>query len=607
MAISRRSTKRAAVAAALATGLVLSGSSIAGAATTEPSAQPDTNPSTLRVATSGFVDTMNPFISIYLTPTQIIRYTYENLVQWSNEDGSPAPGLAESWDASEDGKTWTFTLHPDMKWSDGEPLTAEDVVYTYQLMLDDQALQVSNGSEVDNLASIEATDDRTVVMQLENPQAANPGTGVPVVPKHIWENIDDKAGYANDKDVVGSGPFVLASYDANQQIVLTANEHFWAGKPKMDRIQFIYYTNADARIQALRSGDVDLVTSLSATQFETLQGAEGITTQSGINRRYSSIAINPGYTTRDGQPFGNGSAALHEKEVRQAIRLGIDTETLRDKIFKGNAQPATAFIPSSYPDWHLKEDNPVIVGYDPEAAKQLLDGAGWVPGADGIREKDGQRLSIRLGVNADSATENAMAEFIVEWLKEIGIEVQRDTSDSDTLMSEMDKGNFDLAFSGWGLDPDPNYQLGINTCAQRPTNTDGTGGTTQSGYCNPEFDRLYEQQKVEMDHNKRMEIVQEMQAMWYDEAVEVVYGYVNSLEAYRSDRVEGWTLMPADGGMIYGQAGNYGFRTVAPVGEGGNQGGLPVGAWIAIGAVVLLGLAGLVYAMMRRRTSDDRE
>ncbi len=229
----------------------------------EATATPEADATTFRIATSGFVDTFNPFVSIYLLPTNTIRYVYEYLVQNSAEDGSPTKGLADDWEVEDDGMTWVYTLQDDLLWSDDEPITSADVVYTYEQMMTVPELSVANGNLVSNFESVEAPDDKTVVIRLKTPQAPNPGTEVPIVPKHIWEEIDDPATYANDTDVVGSGPYVLESYSANQSITLRANPNFWQGAPKVDRIQYVYYTNSDAQVQALRAGEVDFVSGLT--------------------------------------------------------------------------------------------------------------------------------------------------------------------------------------------------------------------------------------------------------------------------------------------------------------------------------------------------------
>lgn len=564
---------------------------------------------TFRIATSGFVDSFNPFVSIYLTPTNIIRYMYEYLVQNNAEDGSPTKGLADSWDTEDGGATWIYTLQDDLKWSDGEPITADDVVYTYTQMMEVPELAVANGNLVTNFESVEARDEKTVVITLKGPQASNPGLEIPVVPQHVWEAVENPAEFANDKDVVGSGPYLLESYEPNQRITLKANPNFWQGKPAVDRIQYVYYTNSDAQVQALRSGEVDLVTGLSPTQYEALEGAKGITVHSGEGRRYHSFSLNVGLITRDGVPYGTGHEALKDREVRQALRLGTDTEKLLENVLDGLGVHATSFIPASFSKWTLPADDPVIMDYDPEAAKQKLDEAGWVVGADGVREKDGKKLDLRLLVDAEDLQEQSIAEYFVPWMEEIGVKITVESTDSDTISAKSVEGDYDIYFSGWSVNPDPDYQLGINLCSTLPTGTDGSGGTSQDGYCNPEFDALYEQQRAELDETKRQQIVHDMLALNYTDTAQIATWYANSLEAYRSDRFTGFTLQPKDGGIIANQAGYWGYLTLKPVDDasaGGGE-GAPVGL-IVVGVVIVLVIIGVVvFMLLRRRRIADVE
>lgn len=573
-----------------------------------PAVTPDSSPTTLRIATSGFVDSFNPFTSIYLTPTNIFRYMYESLVQNDAEDGSPTEGLAESWETNEEGTVWTYTLHEGLTWSDGEPLTASDVKWTYDQMMEVPEMGTANGGLVASFESVEAPDDRTVIINLSEPQAPNPGTEIPIVPEHIWSEIDNPVEYPNDADTVGSGPFILKSYSQNQSIELVANPDFWRGAPKIDRIQYVYYTNSDAMVQALRAGEVDLVTGLSPTQFEALEGVENITTHSGQGRRYTSIAINPGFETRDGQPFGENHPALEDVEVRQAIRQGIDLQTLFEQVLDSQGVVATSFVPAAFPDWHLSDDSDAIMGYDPEAAKAQLDAAGWTEGSDGIREKDGEKLALTLLVDADTPIEQAAAEFLVPWMKEIGIDLTADTRDGDTISTDVMAGKYDMYFSGWSLNPDPDYQLGINTCANLPTETDGSGGTSQDGYCDPAFDELFAQQHTELDPEARMDIVEQMLEMNYESSVQVALWYPNSLEAYRSDRFDNFTLQPAEDGIIANQAGYWGYMTVEPVGDSqAGGGGASTGLLIAGGVVAVLVVGGLIFWLVRRKNAADVE
>ncbi len=184
--------------------------SLSGLALTTPAhADGDHKSGPIKVSMINDVDTFNPFTAVLLQSTGINRYQYESLVGYG-KNSEPAPGIADKWETSEDGKTWTFTIPENRKWSDGKAITADDVAFTYTSIMKTTALQAANGGLVTNIADVKATDPQTVVMTLKSAQAPNPGQEIPIVPKHIWEN-EDAAKFAADKDVVGSGPFTITT------------------------------------------------------------------------------------------------------------------------------------------------------------------------------------------------------------------------------------------------------------------------------------------------------------------------------------------------------------------------------------------------------------
>ncbi|MBM6589427.1 ABC transporter substrate-binding protein [Brevibacterium sp. RIT 803] len=563
----------------------------------------------LRIATDGFIDSFNPFTSFYLMPTNTFKYMYENLVGNSAEDTQVSEGLATEWDTDSEGKVWTYKIRPDMKWSDGEPLTAKDVSWTYNQMMEKEELSVANGALVENFDKVETPDDQTVVITLKDPQANNPGQEIPVVPEHIWSKVDKPGEFKNDEKTVGSGPFQLESYEANKSVTLKANPNFWRGEPKLDEIQYRYYTNSDAQVQAIRSGEVDFITGLTPEQFKAIEGADNVETNVGNGRRFQGISINSGLADAEDKEFGTGNEALKDKKVRQAIRAGIDIDTLRDQVLQDYGQPATSFVPSVYETWALPKDDPAISGFDVEKAKKLLDDAGWKEGSDGIREKDGEKLQLRFLTDSDATVEQNTAKFLKPWMKDIGISLKNEASDVDTVSERTTKGDYDMYYSGWSLGPDPDYQLFINTCDSRP-DADGNGGTSQDGYCNKDFDKLYQQQHVELDEGKRADLVHQALAQHYEDAASITLWYPNQLEAFRSDRFTGFTKQPSEGGIIANQVGYWGYSSVEPASAedaSGEGGGMGAGGWIGIAVAAIVVIGGGGFLISRRKKSDDRE
>lgn len=568
-----------------------------------------------KYALASDVDSLNPFLQVFGVTDAMMTYQYEPLVTWSPEDNTEFPAIAETWEVSEDAKTWTFHLEEGAKWSDGEPIVAEDVKWTVEAIQQNDALKTARGSLVENIAKVEAPDETTVIYRMAEPQAPNPGTDLPIVPSHIWSKLDDPAEFKNDRDTVGSGPFIITEYAKSSGVTMVSNPNYRHGQAKIDDLIFVPYKNADAAVQALKSGEVDLVDDMTVAQFKSLQNVEGVSAISGTGKGFSAMAINPGAKDIDGNDLGNGNPVLQDTVVRQAIVRAIDNETMRKRVLEGLAVPGTGTVPPLYPRFFWKVD-PVDLplAYDPEAANKLLDDAGYEKGADGVRlDKSGNPISLRLMGRSSSSAHQQNADFVVPWLKEIGIDVKVNMLSDSQVNDESVLGNYDMYFTGWNVGPDPDFILSINLCSSRP-NADGTGATSESNWCDPEFDELYAQQRSETDEAKRADIILEMQKIKYNAAVNNIMYYADRFQAYRSDRFTGAQMQPADGGVLMRQNGPWGVYSLTPV-EGAASGGSgDVAAsggsatWWVVGGIAAVVVIGSGIVLSRRRSqADDRE
>lgn len=569
----------------------------------------------LKVAVTADIDNFNPFKTVLLTSTQINRMQYESLVAWG-PDNKLTEGLANKWEATPDAKTWTFTIPQGRVWSDGQPITAEDAAWTFQQMQQKKELQTANGSLVENVASVEAKDPQTVVITMRQPQASNPGNELPIVPKHIWEKLD-AAKTNNDlsdgKPIVGSGPFLMTKYVKGQSIELTANPKFFRGAPKIGGITYVYYKNLDAAVQGLRSGEIDLVNGLTPAQFNSLKGQQGITANNGEGRRYQALAINPGAVDAAGKPLGDGNPALQNPQVREAILTAIDNKVLLDRVLGGLGKTGITQEPPVYPDYFGLASGASQRTFDPAKANQLLDQAGYRKGPDGMRvDPSGKPLKLRLMGRSSDATHAQLADFVKQWMGDIGIPLETSMVTNTQVNNDSTLGKYDLYFTGWSIGPDPDYQLSINLCSSRP-NADGSGATSENNWCDPKFDQLYAQQHAELDPAKRADLVKQAWTVAYQaNVIDVIY-YADYLEAYRSDRFSGFTKQPLNTGTITNQNGYWGYYGATPVQAGDNQaqtaggGGSNTGLWIGIGVVALLALVGGFLAMRRRKPAEDRE
>lgn len=582
----------------------------------------------LRIGVVREVDTLNPFMSITLMGTSILRSQFEFLTTYSQGSMTPEGALAEKWETSDDKLTWTYHFRKNVKWSDGKPVTAKDAAWTFQKMLDDDAASTANGSYITQWESVKATDDWTLQIKTKVPQATMDALDIPIVPEHVWSKMSDITA-APEFPMVGNGPYYITEFKEAQFTKMKANKHYWRGAPKVDEVHFIYYSNSDAAVSALQSGEVDLINPLTPTQYDALQGDPDIQLNNAQNRRFNELLLNPGAATADGTPIGNGNPALKDVKLRQAIAQAIDTKTLVDKVWGGYATEAAGYIPPMFKDFAWEPSGDQVRKFDLDAANKALDEAGYKKGSDGVRlDKQGKPLNLRLLTHAERDVDENASPFIKGWLKEVGIEVTIEPKSDNQVNEETTRGEYDLAISGWSANPDPDYVLSLQTCASRP-NADGTGATPDSFLCDKEYDELYAKQLSEFDRNKRIDIVKQMQEILYDRATLVIFGYDNALEAFRKDTFEGFPQQPTGSGVIMFQQSYWGLLGATPKGEGpvpvydGSQGagsgegttdaagedssntGLILG--IVGGVIVVVLVVGLLVARGRRKTADDRE
>jgi peptide/nickel transport system substrate-binding protein len=249
---------------------------------------------------------------------------------------------------------------------------------------------------------------------------------VPILPEHIWKNIDEKevSTFDNEKNAVGSGAFKLEERKTGQFVRLSANKSWWGGAPKIDEVVFRVFNNADAEIQALRKGETDFADQLDAAPFNSLKSTEGITTVPGEYSGFDELAFNTGAALDTGQPIGDGHPALKDKRVRQAIAHAIDKKALVDRVLGGYGTEATGIIPAIYKDLTFQPSETEAYTFDLAEANRLLDAAGYKDtNGDKVREMpDGSRpLRFRLFTRQESNTSQQSVQFIRGWLRDIGI------------------------------------------------------------------------------------------------------------------------------------------------------------------------------------------
>jgi len=511
-------------------------------------------PSVVRIGWAAGPDSLNIGVAWLGTAYTISELTYSSMYELKL-DGSLAFDLATDVKHSDDGLVYTYTIREGVKFHDGQPLTAKDVAFTYNLVMDHEDFPTLH-SYTDHFVSVEAPDDKTVVITLDEaiPNIESKLVFLYIFPEHIWKDhtgkppADDtvtpepnQAADFENLEMIGSGPFKMLEYKPNEFIRLGVNKDYYGGAAKVDEVIFQIFSNSDVLVQALKTGQVDMITGVPNTSVELLKTDNNIKVVSGapLSPDLADIIFNmvdPANCPVDDGGLCTGHPALRDKQVRVALAHATDKKKIIDVILLGLGDPGIALIPKGTGEWF----NSDIKDYEFDIAKanQILDDAGYkdVDG-DGVREMpDGSRsLIFRMNWPSSDATAPRLADLLAETWKQVGVKLEMQAVESDALTAQCCPVlDYDVILWGWIADPDPNTLLIIPTTDQIPT------GYNESGYSNPHYDELFAAQGLELDHAKRVAMVHEMQAIIHDDAPYIIPYYASAIEAYRVDRFKGW-------------------------------------------------------------------
>ncbi|PZG43242.1 4-phytase [Spongiactinospora gelatinilytica] len=384
---------------------------------------------------------------------------------------------------SEDGKTVTFTLRQGVKFHDGKPLTSEDVEYTYEALLDPKNNSPIRGDYA-AIKEVAAPDPAKVVFRLNHPYAPLPQrTTLGIVPKGTLEKTKP----------VGSGPYKFVSWTPGDKVVLEANKDYWGGAPAISRLVLAFAPDDNVRATRLRAGEFD-ATVLPPKAAAGFRGQQGLTVYDAHTADYRGVS------------WPMKQPVTGDKAIRQAVDLAIDRQAIVDAILAGAGTPAYGPI-SPDTAWH----NPVVTGKtDQEAAKRLLDEAGYKPGADGIRAKDGRRAEFTLMYPAGDSLRKELALAVASDAKKIGIAVEPAGLDWDAIEPRMAK---DALIMGYGSPYDPdyiNYEMFHSKYA-------GEGFFNPGHYNNPKVDELLDQGRESADDAVRKQAYRDFQKIIHDD------------------------------------------------------------------------------------------
>jgi peptide/nickel transport system substrate-binding protein len=495
---------------------------------------------TVRVGYGGSPDSLNPGLGLLAEGYIMYELVYDTPIT-IDLDGNYVPELAEEWSVSDDGLTWTLDLVEGATFHDGTPLTADDVKYSLELWRDHEDwpyLSVYG----DVFEDIQAPDEQTVIITLTNPVGNFESRMVfmYVVPQAIWEEVEDPVAFDN-AEMIGSGPFKLAEYRQGEFVRLEANDDYWGAPPNVDEVIFQTIQNADARVSALTTGQADMITEFPKTAVATLRNDPNITVVSGEPLSPSLVDIifnlvEPERCPEDG--VCSGHPALRDLAVRTALAHAVDKQQMIDVVQLGLGTPGLSLLAPGYGPYFNSELQDYA--FDIAEANRILDEAGYADeDGDGVREclpdQDCDDLTFRFNFNTDADTAPREAELLSGWWAEIGVALQIQGLDGDTLTSVCCPAfDFDIIRWSWGGDPDPAFLLGIVLCDELDT------GLSETGYCNEEYDQLHADQGIETDPEARRQIIWEMQEILMRDLPYIIPYYDQTVQAYRNDTFTGW-------------------------------------------------------------------
>lgn len=492
-------------------------------------------PSTLRVGWAA-ADALWPLAEQPSRADTVLSLIYDHLI-YRRLDNTYAPAVAQNWFSLDDGRTWRLGLRTDVSAHDGYPFTAEDAAFTLQLLQDNPRFQYYGG-QMPVIESIEATDPRTLTIAFSVPIANIEALlhWIPLLPKHVWENTNVSGMTEPDPALlVGTGPFAVEEYQPGQQVRLKANNAYWMGAPKIDAVVFTNYAGEEALADALQKGQVDLITDVPLTRIADLRNEGTIQVLSGPRAQLRQLLLNMSQEANS-----TGHPALRDPRARLAIAHAIDKQQLIDVVFLGYALPGQTIVPPVLHSWFSPDIEDVA--FDLEEANRILDDAGYADSDnDGVREMpDGSApLKLRLFVATDAPTGSQEADLLANWLRQAGIEAAIQALLPDALSAAVSPTHdYDLALWQESSGPDPAFVLSTLTSSQIAT------GLNPTGYSNPEYDTLYQQQSTELNQGQRRRLIRQLQEIAFSDRASIVLVYDLEVEAFLKNRFRNWLFVP---------------------------------------------------------------
>jgi peptide/nickel transport system substrate-binding protein len=462
------------------------------------------------VIQSTFADAeiLNPILSVDISSRDVNAYLYNALVRTDPDTLLTVPELAERWEVAEDEKTWTYYLNKDVKWHDGEPFTAYDVEFTYEMMLNEEVNSPRRSEFADLLTpeQIVVLDDYTIQFQLNNVDATwlcckdiyN------IIPKHILGDLtaeEFNAAEFNTLAPIGTGPYKFREWVKDDHVALVANPDYWQGAPNLNFIYYKIVENATVLFAQLQTGEVDFG-EVTAALWEEAQKQENLDCMAWTRFAFQFYTY---------QMDPEKSPLFLDVRTRRALLYALDRQAMVDSITMGLGDVANSCVPPI--SWAFNPDNEPRYPYDPEKAKELLEEAGWKDeDGDGIREahgvqgvEDGTPFSFELNTNAGNVEREQLIQSMQQYWADVGVDATPAPIGWNELLAKLTESyDFQVIMVGFNWDIDPDQKTMWHTESYG-------GGFNMNKYSNPTLDKILEDALLTTDQEKRKAYYFEMQ------------------------------------------------------------------------------------------------
>ena len=567
----------------------------------DASASPGSSaPLIYRIGLQSDVDNMNPFSTYNRIPWECFRVGY-NFLTWYDADYKPTPDLADpvptvdNGGVTQGGRVWTFHIRPNVKWSDGVPLTANDVAYTYNRILRQDLSMYS--SYFTGVTKVEAPDASTVVITSSKPNAVMTALYVPILPEHVWSKVpDSKVESYPNVPMVSSGPFQVTEVKNGKYVKTVRNPYYKDGfgvEPTVDEILYEMYQTQDSLVADYKAGNLDAAIELDPGFFQALKGVPGSTSVAAPSIGFHELGFNC-YKS----PKSKGNPLLRDVRIRQAINWAMDKEAIASVSMSGLAQVGTSLLSPVDTQFHWNVPADQQYTFDQAKAQQILDDAGYKMGPDGVRvAPNGKPLKFRLAAMNEYPMDITAAKKISAYLKDVGIGITLQVMDENAFTNaNYDNADDDLYIWSWTADIDPGYILSVFT-------TDQILNSSDSEYSNPVYDKLYTEQAAAVVPADRQKIIYEMQQILYRDSPYSILWYNVLVQAYRTDKWTGYSHVPkGNEGAVFRNMLRTTYIDLKPVAAGATSStGSNTGTIVAVVLAFIVVIGIVIFVVMRRR------